>query len=106
MLSRDLAGRGHYPAIDVLQSVSRCMPEVVAREHGLAAQRCRALLAAHRDVEPLLALGAYRGGAIAEADHAIALWPRIEGYLRQRVDEATTFEDTVAGVTAIAGASS
>ena len=96
VLSRELAERGHYPAVDVLASVSRCMPDVVQDDHGEGAQAMRSLLAAHRDVAPLLALGAYKAGAVAEADRAIARWPRIEAFLRQGRDEATTFPATLA----------
>ena len=96
VLSRELAERGHYPAVDVLASVSRCMPDVVREEHADAAQAMRSLLAAHRDVSPLLALAAYRAGALPEADRAIGRWPRIEAFLRQGRDEATSFASTVA----------
>ncbi|MBI3636618.1 MAG: FliI/YscN family ATPase [Candidatus Rokubacteria bacterium] len=95
VLSRDLAERGHYPAIDVLASVSRCMPDVAAPAHATDAQALRALLAAHREVEPLLALGAYRAGSLPVTDRAIAAWPAIEGFLRQAVDDAGAFEQTI-----------
>jgi flagellum-specific ATP synthase len=95
VLSRELASRGHYPAIDVLQSVSRCMPDIVEGAHGADAQSTRALLAAYQDVAPLLSLGAYRAGALPQADQAIARWPRIEGFLRQGDEASGDFADTV-----------
>jgi len=104
VLSRELAERGHYPAVDVLASVSRCMPDVVQDDHGEGAQAMRSLLAAHRDVAPLLALGAYRAGAVAEADRAIARWPRIEAFLRQARDEAATLPAIVAELKTLTGA--
>jgi FliI/YscN family ATPase len=103
-LSRELAGRGHYPAVDVLQSVSRCMPDVATPGHAQAAQTVRALIAAYLDALPLLQLGAYRAGAVPAVDRAIALWPRIEGFLRQQVGEASPLASTVAALEALAGA--
>ncbi len=104
VLSREIAERGHYPAVDVLASVSRCMPDVVRDGHGASAQTLRALLAAHRDVAPLLALGAYRAGALPETDRAIALWPRIEAFLRQGRDDESSYAATVGSLTSLTGA--
>jgi flagellum-specific ATP synthase len=106
VLARSLAERGHYPAIDVLASVSRCMADVASPEHARSAQALRALLAAHQEVAPLLALGAYRAGAVPEADRAIALWPRLEAFLRQGPEDTSTLAETVAALTALADADS
>jgi FliI/YscN family ATPase len=103
VLARDLAERGHYPAIDVLASVSRCMPDVIHAAHGAAAQVMRALLAAHREVAPLLALGAYRAGSDPQADRAIALWPRIGEFLRQSREERDTFAQVTATLSSVTG---
>jgi flagellum-specific ATP synthase len=103
VLSREVAARNHYPAIDVLASVSRCMPDVVAPEHGARAAALRALLAAHREVAPLVQLGAYRAGSTPEADRAIARWPRIEALLRQAVDEPGPYAATVERLADLAG---
>ncbi len=62
-LSRKLAGRGHWPAIDVLESISRLMPDITSREHQDAAQSIRELLAAYREHEDLISIGAYRAGS-------------------------------------------
>ena len=105
VLSRELAERGHYPAIDVLASVSRCMPDVVTGGHLAAAQTLRALIAARREVEPLLALGAYKAGALPVADRAIRSWNDIEAYLRQAVNDASTFETTASRLAALTGES-
>jgi flagellum-specific ATP synthase len=102
VLSRDLAERGRYPAIEVLASVSRCMPDVVNPAHLAAAQTLRSLIAARREVEPLLALGAYRPGSVPQADRAIKLWPDVEAFLKQTVDDACTYETTVARLAALA----
>lgn len=96
VLSRALAAQGHYPAIDVLGSVSRCMIDIVSVKHRALAQSLRALIAAHREVEPLLALGAYRAGGVPVADQAIARWGHILDFLTQAVTDRTTFEDTLA----------
>jgi flagellum-specific ATP synthase len=87
VLTRELAHRGHYPAIDVLQSVSRLVGEIVDPEVRHAGQELRSLLAAHRDKEDLVAIGAYQPGTDPLADAALALRGEIEGFLRQGVDE-------------------
>ena len=96
VLDRRLAAAGRYPAVDVLQSLSRVMPAVASPEHGAAASRLRALLAAHERVRDLVALGAYRSGSDPEADRALARLPEIEAFLRQGVEERVAFEETVA----------
>jgi flagellum-specific ATP synthase len=103
VLTRELAERGHYPAIDVLSSVSRCMPDVVTEAHGDSARSLRALVAAYREVAPLLALGAYRPGGSPEADRAIAAWSRIEAFLTQGRDEVAPWADVVGTLVALAG---
>ena len=95
VLTRELAERGRYPAIDVLASVSRCMPDVIDPAHAAAAQTFRALLAAQKEVAPLVALGAYKAGAVPAADRALALWPHIETFLTQGRDEGGRFAETV-----------
>jgi type III secretion protein N (ATPase) len=86
VLERRLAAAGRFPAIDVLQSVSRVMPAVTTGEHRNAAARLRELLAAWERNRDLIALGAYRPGADADTDAAIARMPAIEGFLRQEAD--------------------
>ncbi|QDU94585.1 FliI/YscN family ATPase [Lignipirellula cremea] len=91
-LTRRLAAQGHFPAIDVLQSISRLMTDIVSREHLAAAQNLRSLLAAHHEHEDLISIGAYRAGANAEVDAAIALQPAIRSFLRQAMSESSTVE--------------
>ncbi len=91
-LSRKLATRGHYPAIDVLESVSRLMIDVVERRHREAAQRVRELMAAHRDHEDLISVGAYRAGSNPAVDLACDLQRELNDFLRQRVDEPSSVE--------------
>ncbi|MGA2011400.1 MAG: FliI/YscN family ATPase [Solirubrobacteraceae bacterium] len=93
VLTRSLAHAGHYPAIDVLQSVSRLIGEIVSDDVREAGQRLRAALAAYREKEDLISIGAYQPGTDALLDSAIALRPRIDAYLRQRVQEYTSLND-------------
>lgn len=86
-LSRDLADRGHYPAIDVNASVSRLMPRLIDEPHLRAAAAFRELLAAHREIEDLIAVGAYRPGTRPQADLALRQWPALMEFLRQRQDD-------------------
>ncbi len=95
VLSRKLASHGHYPAIDVLQSLSRTMPNTTSLEQQATAVQVRDLLATWQENEELVRLGAYRKGTDPAVDRAIALKPAIDAFLQQRVDEATAFEKTV-----------
>src|SRR5574344_2703750 len=95
MLSRDLAHKNHYPAVDVLQSLSRVMKEVTDTEHSSAAGKIRTLLAAYKKNEDLINIGAYVNGADPVTDQAIKYMDMINDFLQQKVDEKTTYEDTV-----------
>jgi flagellum-specific ATP synthase len=94
VLSRRLATSGHYPSIDVLESLSRVVNAVTTAEQRTDAVTLRRLLAAHRDVRELVEIGAYAPGSSPDADRAIALMPRINDFLRQAVDEPTSSADT------------
>jgi flagellar biosynthesis/type III secretory pathway ATPase len=83
MLSRQLAQKNHYPAIDVLDSVSRVASDVSDPEHDQARRQLGRLMAAYRDIEDLVQIGAYAKGSSAEADVAIAFYPRIREILQQ-----------------------
>jgi type III secretion system H+-transporting two-sector ATPase len=98
VLSRDLAGRGHYPAIDVLRSASRVMPAVAAEGHLQAAQKVRELIATYERHRDLILLGAYKRGTDARVDEALERWPAIEAWLRQGTRDRTGFEETLAGL--------
>jgi flagellum-specific ATP synthase len=93
VLSRRLAHAGHYPAIDVLASVSRLVGEVTSRDVRSAGDDVRRLMAAFKEKEDLIAIGAYQAGADPLTDAAIAARHPIEGFLRQRVDDFSTAED-------------
>jgi len=92
ILSRRLASQAHWPAIDVLESLSRLFPDIVPPEQRAAAQAVRELLAAYRDHEDLISIGAYRGGANPTVDAAIAMREEINRYLRQAIDERSSVE--------------
>jgi FliI/YscN family ATPase len=93
-LSRKIASRGHYPAIDVLESLSRLMPDVTGDEHRQAAQTVRELLSAHRDHEDLISIGAYRRGSNPLVDVSLEMQEQLQGFLRQRVVEGASLADS------------
>jgi len=93
VLSRHLAHAGHYPAIDVLQSVSRLVGEVVSPEVQTAGQEVRRLMAAYKDKEDLIAIGAYQRGVDPTTDLAIEKREPINAFLRQSVTEDSTAEE-------------
>jgi flagellum-specific ATP synthase len=89
VLSRKLAERGHYPAIDISASVSRVMPHLVDKAQFGLAMRARELITSHREAEDLLAVGAYKRGTIQRLDEALARMPKLDAFLRQNLDEPT-----------------
>ena len=99
VLTRELAVRNHYPAIDVLQSLSRVMPDVVRPGHLDGANALRSLYSVYRSSEDLIRLGAYERGTNAELDLAVSMVDAIDGYLRQPVGELDTFENAVGRLT-------
>lgn len=98
VLARKLAEANHYPAIDVLASISRVMHQVAAPAHRDAAARLRQLMAAWREIELLVRVGEYREGQDADADDAIARRAQIDALLRQRLDEQVDFDVTRAAL--------
>lgn len=92
VLSRRLASQAHWPAIDILESISRLFPEITPREQHAAAQTIRELLAAYRDHEDLISIGAYRPGANPTVDAAIAMRDEINRYLRQAIEDPSSVE--------------
>ncbi|MFO7338582.1 MAG: FliI/YscN family ATPase [Lysobacteraceae bacterium] len=98
MLSRQLAAQGHYPSIDVLRSVSRCMDLVVDEAHLERVRELKDLLARYAQVRDLIPLGGYVPGADPATDRAVALNPRLVAWLRQGKDEASSIEDAMAGL--------
>jgi flagellum-specific ATP synthase len=102
VLTRELAHRSHYPAVDVLQSVSRLANEVSDPEVRRAESEIRELVAVHREKEDLISIGAYSSGSDARIDRAIELMPAIESFLRQPVGEHAPASVTDAGLVELA----
>jgi len=95
VLSRALANRGQFPAIDVLQSLSRLFPSITTEAHRQAAERVREWMARYSEIEDLLRIGAYRQGADPLTDEAIERMPEILAFLRQKKGETMALEDAV-----------
>jgi len=94
VLSRSLATKGHYPAIDVLESVSRLKNDVTSAEHKNYAQKIIEILSIYRENEDLINIGAYQEGSNSKVDCAINNIDRINEYLRQDIKESSSFEDS------------
>jgi flagellum-specific ATP synthase len=103
VLSRHLAHAGHYPAVDVLQSVSRLVGEIVSPEVRQAGMQLRKLMAAYRDKEDLIAIGAYQPGTDPVVDEAVSKRVAIEAFLQQTVDDVSDAEMADAQLLALAG---
>jgi flagellum-specific ATP synthase len=104
VLDRDLANSGHFPAIDVLGSVSRVAPAITSPEQRQAAARVRSLMAAHRDARILLEIGAYVPGSDPLVDRAVALMPAINNFLQQSTDEYVDSQQAWIALEQLAGA--
>ncbi|WPP00051.1 flagellar protein export ATPase FliI [Pseudomonas sp. HR96] len=89
VLSRKLADLGHYPAIDIAASVSRCMNQVLEPRHLGAARQCKELSSLYEQIRELIPMGGYTAGMDARTDRAVQLAPRIERFLRQETDRAS-----------------
>ncbi len=101
VLSRKLAERGHYPAVDILQSISRLMPAVTSKEHRRAALKLKEIYATYSDAEDLINIGAFSPGSNRRIDGAVALIDRIRNFLIQPIRERTDFPETVGRLTGI-----
>jgi flagellar biosynthesis/type III secretory pathway ATPase len=96
ILSRELAAQGHYPAIDILESVSRVMTAVSDKDHRAAAARMRDISATYEKQKDLILLGAYQAGADPRTDYAIARIDELVAFLRQATDEKAPAGKTIA----------
>ncbi len=95
VLSRALAAQNHYPPVDILDSVSRCMIDITEAKHKQAANRMREALATYKNAEDLINIGAYVKGSNPQIDYSIEKIVEIKKFLIQGIDEKTEFEDTV-----------
>lgn len=94
VLSRELAERGHYPAVDVLASISRVMIDIVPREQMNAASKLRETLAVYKDAQDLINIGAYADGSNPKIDYAKSMVDRINTFLKQDIDEKVSYDKT------------
>ena len=95
MLNRKLAHKNHYPAIDVLQSISRCMSQIAAREHKTYAGKLKNVLATYNEAEDLINIGAYKAGSNPGIDYAMEKIDAVNRFLLQEVNDKFTFEESV-----------
>lgn len=95
MLSRKLGHKNHYPAIDVLQSISRVMNQITDREHKIFAGKLKNVLATYNEAEDLINIGAYKAGSNPNIDYAISKIDEVNRYLKQDIEQKFTFEEEV-----------
>ena len=96
ILSRKLGHKNHYPAIDILPSISRVMSSIVSKKHKQAAGKLKSVLATYNEAEDLINIGAYKSGSNPNIDYAIEKINAVNAFLQQGTDEKFTFEETVA----------
>ena len=102
VLSRTLASAGHYPAIDLLESLSRCFTQIATEDQRSHAGEVRSLLAQYNEVKDLVQIGAYRPGTNAETDRMLARLPQIHAFLRQTISEGSGYNTTLAKLKEVA----
>lgn len=95
MLSRKMGHKNHYPAIDILQSISRCMSQIVGKEHKVLAGKLKNVLATYSEAEDLINIGAYKNGSNPNIDFAISKIDAVNQFLVQDVDEKYNYKDAV-----------
>lgn len=95
VLSRDLAHKNHYPAIDVLNSVSRLMNEICDEEHKKVASYARDIMATYKEAEDLINIGAYESGSNRKIDLSIDYIDSVNSFLKQGINENTTYEENI-----------
>lgn len=93
VLSRKLAHKNHYPAIDILQSISRCMGQIATKEHKAYAGKLKNVLATYNEAEDLINIGAYKAGSNKNIDYAITKIDAVNDFLLQSTDEKFSFDD-------------
>ena len=93
ILSRKLGHKNHYPAIDILQSISRCMSQISTKEHKKMAGRLKNVLATYNEAEDLINIGAYKKGSNKNIDYAISKIDAVNAFLMQQTDEKYSFEE-------------
>ncbi|NBQ53374.1 MAG: EscN/YscN/HrcN family type III secretion system ATPase, partial [Proteobacteria bacterium] len=97
-LSRSMAAKGHFPAIDIVTSASRVMFDIVSKDHWAVANKLRSLLGVYEENFDYIQIGTYQPGSNPNLDLAIQLMPQIERFLKQDIDELSTFDEALAGL--------
>ncbi len=103
VLTRELAAQNHYPAIDILQSISRVMPDIVEPEHLDFRGRLVEVLSTYYRYEDMVTIGAYKTGSNPKLDYALAMLERVRSYLRQGMNEVVDMADSIQGLYALFG---
>ena len=103
VMDRKLAAKGQFPAVNVLNSVSRLFREVTTPEHQLVVTKIRQDLTAYEDIRELIQVGPYQPGAIPEVDEAIQRFPRIMAFLKQQQSEHSEWKSTLEKLHSLAG---
>ncbi|MBI5469275.1 MAG: flagellar protein export ATPase FliI [Deltaproteobacteria bacterium] len=98
VLSRELASMGHYPAIDILSSISRVMTDIVTPEHRRCAMKVKAVLAVYKKAYDLVSIGAYKEGSDPKVDHAVKVIDRVNNFLNQDISEGVNYDDSIQGL--------
>lgn len=94
VMDRKIADRGRYPAIDILRSVSRTVPQCLENDEADILRQCKKIITTYEDMEELIRLGAYKKGSDPEVDNAIILYPKIEAMLSQQKNEQTSLQES------------
>jgi flagellum-specific ATP synthase len=103
VMEREIADRGRYPAINVLKSISRALPNCFTPEQNAIVRRAKQVITSYEDMAELIRLGAYRKGSDRAVDEAIALYPQIEAFLNQNKDEQTSIQESFQRLSGILG---
>jgi flagellum-specific ATP synthase len=103
VLSREIAAQNHYPAIDILNSISRLLSDISSKEHKDAASRLKEVLATYRKAEDLINIGAYAAGSNPKIDYAIEMIDQVNAYLRQGIEEKECLNDSIQKLCAMFG---
>jgi flagellum-specific ATP synthase len=103
VLTRALADQGHYPAIDIEQSISRAMHNIIRPGHFDLVRKFKQLFSRYQRSRDLIAVGAYQAGADAQLDEAVRMYPLLEKFLQQAITEQSGYEDSLANLQRIFG---
>jgi flagellum-specific ATP synthase len=103
VLSRSIAAMNHFPAIDILSSVSRLMLEIASSQQWQTAQKVRSLMATYKEAEDLINIGAYASGSNPAIDEAISMIKQVREFLQQQVYEQSSMEQTIERLNALSG---